>query len=522
MNYEAIIGLEIHVQLKTKSKMFCSCDNTGEDQAPNTTVCPICLGQPGVLPVLNGKAVEWGVLACLAVGCKILPEGRFARKNYFYPDLPKGYQISMYDKPVGVNGKIILENIPAKGKERKQAQIGITRIHLEEDAAKLMHEDDNVKNGVSELGSKKRATLVDFNRSGTPLIEIVTEPDLRSPAEAKAFLQELRRLVRYLGISEADMEKGHLRCDANISLRPQNESRGKDSIFYPKTEIKNLNSFKAVERALEYEIRRQTALWEKGEPPARLTTRGFNDATGETFEQRVKEESEDYRYFPEPDLPPLELSKLSKQVVLTLPELPAAKRQRFVEEYGFAKSDVFILTEEKELADFVEHSMDELKVWLKTLEGEVGDEEEIWDKNRAKLAKLFSGWLISKLFGLMEKHSVDIRRLKITPENFAEFITLIYESKISGPAGLQVLEDMLLNGSDPSQIIREKHLEQISDEEEILQAGREVIENNEKAAQEYKRGKENVLMFLVGQVMRSTGGKANPEVVKKMLKKLLR
>lgn len=513
MNYEAIIGLEIHVQLKTKSKMFCSCDNTGEDQPANTTVCPICMGHPGTLPVVNQQAIEWAVLAGLALNCHILEKSRFARKNYFYPDLPKGYQISMYQEPIAVEGKIVLDNIPVKGDERRQAEIGITRVHLEEDAAKSMHEGG--------------ASLIDFNRVGTPLVEIVSEPDLRSPLEAKTFLQELRRIVRYLGISDADMEKGHLRCDANISLRPvmddpATEKSNPGAVLYPKTEIKNLNSFKAVERALEYEFHRQKTLWEKGTPPTTSATRGWNDTGGVTEEQRTKEESEDYRYFPEPDLPPLELHELAEKLAGRLPELPIARRQRFKEEFGFSASDALLLTEEKEWANFTEAVMAELRVWIRALESSEGTEEEKWEGHKKKLIKLVSGWLTSKLFGLMEKHSIDIRRLKITPENFAEFITLLHQGHLSGPSGLQVLEEMLLSGADPSHIIEDKKLEQVSSEEELVEAVQGVLDQNQNAVTDYKNGKESILQFLVGQVMKATRGKANPELAARILKKLLK
>ena len=532
MTYEAIIGLEIHVQLKTKSKMFCSCDNTGEEQLysepsvrtsrfvkdenrpPNTTVCPICMGHPGTLPVVNQQAIEWAVVAGLALNCHVLEKSRFARKNYFYPDLPKGYQISMYQEPVAIGGKIILDNIPARDNERRQAEIGITRVHLEEDAAKSMHENN--------------ASLIDFNRAGTPLIEIVSEPDLRSPLEAKIFLQELRRIVRYLGISDADMEKGHLRCDANISLRPvidNPQESGNEClapVLHPKTEVKNLNSFKAVERALEYEFHRQKTLWERGTPPSISATRGWDDAKGMTEEQRTKEESEDYRYFPEPDLPPLELHELAEKMAGLLPELPMARRLRFKEEFGFSASDALLLTEEKEWANFTEAVMAELRVWIRTSESTEGTEEENWENHKKKLIKLVSGWLTSKLFGLMEKHSIDIRRLKITPENFAEFITLLHQGHLSGPSGLQVLEEMLLSGADPSHIIEDKKLEQVSNEEELVEAAQGVLDQNQKAAADYKNGKESILQFLVGQVMKATQGKANPELVAKILKKLLK
>ena len=510
MRYEPIIGLEIHVQLKTKSKLFCGCDNRGEDAPPNTTVCPICMGHPGALPVLNKQALEFGLMEALALNCKIPEKAKFDRKNYFYPDLPKGYQISMFDEPICVDGLVSI-NIPATGEARKHADIRITRIHLEDDAAKNIHEGDK--------------TYVDFNRSGTPLTEIVTEPDFRSPLEAKTFLQELRRIARYLGVSDADMEKGHMRCDANISLKPLTglspEEKGlSPGKLHPKTEIKNINSFRAVERALQYEIQRQTKLWEAGTPPTETTTRGWNDAEGVTEEQRTKEGSADYHYFPEPDLPPLLLHDIAEEVRSRLPELPRAKRLRFQEEYGFSAGDVMILAEEKYLANYVEKVMSELQAWVRTLETE-GTEEEKWSANKKKLTKLFSGWFISKLFGLMEKHAIDIRILKITPEQFAEFLTLLYEDRISSAAGLKLLEEMLLTGGHARLLVTEKKLEQVSDEEEIASVVQEIISANPGPVSDYKAGKQNALQFLVGQVMKATKGRANPPLAQKLLKKML-
>lgn len=510
MKYEPIIGLEIHVQLKTKSKLFCGCDNRGEDAAPNTTVCPICMGHPGVLPVLNKQALEFGLMEALALNCKIPEKAKFDRKNYFYPDLPKGYQISMFDEPICIEGLVQID-IPASGEARKHAEIRITRIHLEEDAAKLLHSEDGTK------------SYVDFNRAGTPLTEIVTEPDFRSPLEAKTFLQELRRIMRYLGVSDADMEKGHMRCDANISLRPIAEGPADKTLskLHAKTEIKNINSFRAVERALTYEMQRQTKLWEAGTPPTETTTRGWNDKEGVTEQQRSKEGSADYRYFPEPDLPPLLLHEVLENVRSKMPELPAAKRIRFKDEYSFSISDAVILTEEKAVADYVEKVMTELQTWVRTLEDD-GTEEEKWQKNKAKLIKLFSGWFITKLFGLMEKHAVDIRLLKITPENFAEFLTLIHGNRISSSAGLQVLEEMIISGAAPHQIIEEKKLEQVSNEEEIAPIVQEVIDANPQPVSDFKSGKQNALQYLTGQVMKASRGKANPDLAQKLLKKLLK
>ena len=499
MEYEAVVGLEIHVQLKTKSKMFCGCDNEGEEKPPNTCVCPICMGHPGTLPVINKQAVEWTIMAGLALEGEIPEISKFDRKNYFYPDLPKGYQISQFDKPIVKGGSFIIE---INGEYKK---IRLTRIHLEEDAAKLLHPEE------------KDYSLVDFNRAGTPLMEIVTEADLRSPKEAKIFLQELRLLIKYLEISDADMEKGQLRCDANISLRPKGDKK-----FYPKTEIKNLNSFRSVERALEYEIKRQKELWEEGKPLKSQSTRGWDEEKGETVEQRTKEEAYDYRYFPEPDLPPLRISKSQiKKIKEILPELPQARRLRFMDQYGFSRQETKILTDDKELAHYTEKVISELKAWLLALEEVEGTEQEIWKKYKKKLVRLVANWLINRLLALVSETHTEIKDLKITPENFAEFITLIYQNKISSSLGQKVLEKMFRQGSDPSHIIQEEGLEEISDEKEMEQIIKKVIENNPEPIEDYKRGKENALKFLIGQVMKETRGRANPQTVNKILKERL-
>src|SRR3989339_1207484 len=385
MMYEAVIGLEIHVQLKTKTKMFCGCPTHDSAVAPNEHVCPLCLGIPGVLPVTNEQAVRYGVLMGLALNCEIAEHSKFDRKNYFYPDLPKGYQISQFDLPIAINGFV---EIDVPGGLRETARIGITRAHLEEDAAKNLH----AENGK---------TYVDFNRGGTPLIEIVTEPDFKSPLEAKLFLQELLLIARYLGVSDADMEKGHLRCDANISLRPvDDEGVPLKSVLYPKTEIKNINSFRHVERALEHEIQRQTKLWEAGTPPMVSTTRGWNDAKQITEEQRTKEGAADYRYFPEPDIPALELKELADQMRSLLPELPAKRRIRLMQEYALKPSDARQICEDPVLANFTEQVFSELSAWLESIPKMEDGEGNLVGKEQARLAKLVSGWLLSKLGGL--------------------------------------------------------------------------------------------------------------------------
>ncbi|MFA6410693.1 MAG: Asp-tRNA(Asn)/Glu-tRNA(Gln) amidotransferase subunit GatB [Candidatus Buchananbacteria bacterium] len=502
MKLTTVIGLEIHVQLKTKSKMFCSCDNSGENQPANTTVCPICMGHPGMLPVTNRQAVEWSVMAALAIGCEIPKISKFDRKSYFYPDLPKNYQISQLDQPIGLGGKLMIDTKDGK------REIGITRLHLEEDAAKNFHSPDG------------KNTLVDYNRSSTPLMEIVTEPDMRSPQEAKAFAQELRLIMRYLGVSDADMEKGHLRCDANVSLTDQAPDKIDIKKLHPKTEIKNLNSFKAIERALEYEIQRQTKLWQEGTPPNQQSTRGWDENKGITEEQRFKEEASDYRYFPEPDLPPLNFEPGTPNAIdvvaikESLIELPQAKRQRYIEEFDLSAENAKIVTDDKNLADFFEQTISELRAWLISL-GEVeGTSEEIWQKSKAKLAKLAHNWLVNKLMALTYK---DGKKLNVTPENFAEFITIIYENKINSSIAQKLLEIMHTTGKDPSAIMDEQDLGKGVENKDIEKIADSIIAQNPSQVEQYKNGKETLIQFFIGQMMRQTKGQADPEQLKNIL-----
>lgn len=501
MKLETIIGLEIHVQLKTKSKMFCRCDNTGEDQPPNTTICPVCLGHPGTLPLPNKPAIDWAVLTALALNCQVKAVSKFDRKHYFYPDLPKGFQISQYDQPIGQNGYLDVSVPTKKGAEVKH--IRINRLHLEEDAAKNVHQ--------------AAATLVDFNRAGTPLMEIVSEPDIKTPMEAKIFLQELRQIILYLGVSLADMEKGHLRCDANLSLRPAGDNR-----LYPKTEVKNMNSFKAVERALTYEIQRQTKLWQEKKPPAKLATRGWDEKKQVTVEQRVKEEAQDYRYFPEPDIPPLKFTaSWLQQIKLKLPELPQVKRQRFIEMYGLSPEYARLLTETKALADYTEQVISELKAWLiASGEGE-GDKEEVWHQNKQQLVKLIGNWLTRELFKLLSANQQTIEQCKITPENFAEFIQLSYQNKINSSQAQVLLREMFVSGGDPSQIIEAKDLKPLAAGGELDTVLKQVIKANASVVADYKKGKDNAIMYLVGQAMKATKSKANPQEITNQLKRLL-
>ncbi len=499
MDLEPIIGLEIHVQLKTKSKMFCGCDNSGENQPPNTTICPICLGHPGTLPVLNRQAVEWGVLSALALNCRIPEFSKFDRKNYFYPDLPKGYQISQYEEPIALDGWLVIE---VKGEQKK---IRITRLHLEEDAAKLIHSPSG------------QWSYIDFNRAGTPLMEIVTEPDLRTPEEAKTFMQELRLMMLALGVSEAEMEKGHLRCDANISLRP----RGQEKLS-PKIEVKNINSFRAVERALEYEIKRQTQLWTESRPPQIQATRGWNDQKQITEEQRTKEEAHDYRYFPEPDLPPITFAPEEVETIRAkLPELPQIKRQRFIEMYEMNPTDAKIIIEDEDLANYTEEVISELKAWLLSIKG-AETEEKIWQQNKKQLVKLITSWLVNKLLALLHEANLTIKECKITPENFAQMIALIYQNKLNSATAQTLLAEMFKTGIEPDYAIREKGLAQLDNEKEIEALVDKIIAANPGPVLDYEQGKVQALQFLVGQIMRETKGKINPKTAEELFRKKLK
>ncbi|MBT4349194.1 Asp-tRNA(Asn)/Glu-tRNA(Gln) amidotransferase subunit GatB [bacterium] len=491
--FETIIGLEIHLQLKTKSKMFCSCSNDGENQKQNTTVCPICLGHPGTLPTVNEAAVKFGMKMALALNCKINQYSKFDRKNYFYPDLPKGYQISQFDEPLAEDGHLIIET------DGKQHRFGIERLHLEEDAGKNIHKDGQ--------------TLVDFNRAGTPLAEIVTDPDFRSPAETKSFLQDLRLIARYLDVSDADMEKGHLRVDANISLRPKG-----DTELYHKTEVKNLNSFKAVEKALLFEEKRQKELWQADTPPQFTATRGWDEAKQETVEQRTKEGFSDYRFFPEPDLLPLKISdELLESIKSSLPELPHAKQARLATEYGLTEKDAKVLVAQKNWANFYEQTLSDLRAWVYKAEGENKNAEQSWEKNKDKLAKLAYNWLSSELFGLLGSN-FNFSRLKITPENMAELLSLVYKKKINSSAATTILAQMFKTGEDPSDIAERLDLAQIDDVSTLSDIVIKILMMYPKQVEELKSGKEALLKFFVGKVMAESKGKANPKKVEEIIK----
>lgn len=506
MKLETIIGLEFHVQLNTISKMFCGCLNIVDKFAPNTNICPICTGQPGTLPTVNQQAVEMGMRAALALNCTINQFTKFDRKNYFYPDLPKGYQISQFDKPLAEHGAYIINFRTDDGlagrldDETQLKQIGIIRLHLEEDSAKSIHD------------SKTKSTLIDFNRGGTPLIEIVTAPDLSSPAEAKTFAQELQLLMRYLNISEANMEQGQLRCDANISLRPVGDHQ-----LYPKTEIKNINSFRALEKALEYEINRQKSLWLENKAPNFSSTRGWDDNQQITVLQRTKEDAADYRYFPEPDIPPLTFTdeQINKQKI-ELGELPQQKRFRFMDVYQLSPEDTKILTLEKDTANYTENVISELENWALDLE-KVKNAEISWQNDKNKLIKLTANWLINNLLTQMNENGITFSELKITAENFAELITLLFQKKINSTNGVKVLSVMMEKGGDPSHIIEDLNLGQEDDDDLLKKIITQTINNFPEQVAQYRQGKETVIKFLLGQAMKISGGKINPQKTEEKL-----
>lgn len=505
-NYVPVIGMEIHVELKTKSKMFCSCQNGYElREKPNENICPVCMGHPGMLPVANRQAIDWTILVGLALNCQIAQVTKFDRKNYFYPDLPKGYQISQYDQPLTFDGSLTIGS----------KIVPIIRIHLEEDTGNLKH--------ISE------DALVDLSRAGTPLIELVTGPTIESAKEAKEFCQEYQRILRYLEISEADMEKGQMRCEANVSLQEagkffieNNEVKAVlDYQLNPKSELKNINSFRALERAIDFEIKRQTKALATNEKLVQ-ETRGWDENTQTTFSQRIKETAADYRYFPEPDLPPLLISEDEiNQLKAVLPELPQAKLKRFVSEYQFDPEIADIIIADHKLAAFAESAMSELIAWLVALPETEGTETEIMATDGKKLSKLAGNWLVTHLLKHLNESKLSIIDCPITPENFAEFLTLIYGNKINNLAGQEILAEMFKTGQAPIAIMAEKNLGQMDNLEEMESIIDEVIKNNASAVADYQAGKEASFKFLVGMAMREAKGKANPAIINKLLLKKL-
>jgi len=502
MKYESVIGLEIHTELKTKTKMFCACKNDPDEHHPNVNICPICTGQPGTLPVINKEAVNHVIKVGLALGMEISQITKWDRKNYFYPDLPKGYQISQFDEPI-CRGKL---------KEYADEKIAIRRIHLEEDTGRLIH--------FGHVGH----SLVDFNRAGVPLMELVTEPFVGSGEKASAFAQELQLILRYLGVSDADMEKGQMRVEANLSLKPVGSKE-----LGTKVEVKNLNSFKAARNAIDYEIKRQTSLLEHGKKVVQ-ETRGWNELKGETVSQRIKEESHDYRYFPEPDLPPLKIDfGLVEKLKTTLGELPQDKRDRFKKQYGLTDSQINILVNDEKFAGFFENVVSEFLNWEKIgldkdslLTKDVDAKPHLVENEKQTLINLTANYLLSDFLGFLNEASAEVDDIRISAEDFAEWIGLIHRGVITSRAAKEVLKEMWASGKDPSLVIKEKNLIQIKDIDVIRLIVSKVIAENPKAVEDYKKGKVASLQFLIGQVMRETRGKANPEILKKILKEKLK
>ncbi|OQA91960.1 MAG: Aspartyl/glutamyl-tRNA(Asn/Gln) amidotransferase subunit B [Elusimicrobia bacterium ADurb.Bin231] len=475
MKYESVIGLEVHVQLKTKSKLFCTCD-TGFGSEPNSHICPVCTGQPGTLPVLNKKALELTILTGLGLNCTISSDSIFARKNYFYPDLPKNYQISQYELPICEKG---LLEIPTSSGFKK---IGITRIHLEEDAGKLVH----------EIGSNiLDYSLVDYNRTGIPLMEIVSEPELNTPDEAYSYLSELKAILRYMKVSDCDMEKGFLRCDANISLRPRGETK-----YGSKVELKNLNSFKAVREALSYEEIRQERALESGERIIQ-ETRLWDANTSTTISMRSKEQAHDYRYFPEPDLVPLKINAdMINQIKSNLVEMPRARKNRFMKSFALSEYDAGVLTSDKPLADFFEDAI-----------------------KPAGEPKMTANWIINDLLGRLNTDNKSITESPVSAKQLAELIKIISDGTISGKIAKTVFNEMYATAKNPCDIVKEKGLVQIADNASIEKFVTEAINANPKAVAEYKSGKQQAIGSLIGYIMKKSGGKVNPKIANDILRK---
>ncbi|RMG90544.1 MAG: Asp-tRNA(Asn)/Glu-tRNA(Gln) amidotransferase subunit GatB [Chloroflexi bacterium] len=474
--YEAVIGLEIHAELMTRSKMFCGCRVVDSVEAPpNTAVCPVCLGMPGMLPVINRQAVEYAMRVALALNCTIQHHNIFARKNYFYPDLPKAYQISQYELPLGVNGWLDIELDSGETK-----RIGIRRVHMEEDTGKLTHLEDG-------------GSLVDYNRSGVPLLEIVSEPDIRSGEEARAYAMKVRQILRYLGVNSGDMEKGVFRVEPNISVRPAGSQ-----ILGTRTELKNLNSFRSLAEGTAYEIARQIAVLRDGGQVVQ-ETRGWHEGRRETFTQRVKEEAEDYRYFPEPDLPPLEIDNAwIERVRAELPELPDAKIARYRAEYGLTEYDARVLAEERAVAEWFETAVS------------IGSDP-----------KTIANWIINDLFRLMNEHKQSITEIRISPHNLVELIQLVSNQTINNNTAKEVLAEMFTTGQPAQTIVQSRGLAQISDETTLRNLINQILVNHPEEVIAYRNGKQQLRGWFVGQVMKATRGQANPALVNKLLTQLL-
>ena len=475
MPFEPVIGLEVHAQLKTRTKIFCSC-STKFGALPNANTCPVCTGMPGVLPVLNKKAVTFAIRCALATDCTIKQESRFDRKNYFYPDLPKGYQISQYALPIAEHGHLAIQV-----KENQEKIIGITRIHMEEDAGKLVHDPHGPK------------SMVDLNRTGVPLVEIVSEPDIRSPKEAGAYLRKLHAILRYIDVCDGNMEQGSFRCDANISLRPLGQKE-----FGIRAELKNLNSFRNVERAIQFEIERQTYILEEGGEIVQ-ETRLWDADKNRTLSMRSKEEAHDYRYFPDPDLVPLIVDTAwIEQEKKGLPELPDARLTRCMEQYGMIKYDAEVLTSTRELADYFEEVAKNIK-----------------DK------KLAANWVMGPVLGLLKHDGTTIKEAHVSAENLADLLILLEKGTINANAAKTVFDEMAVSSKAPQEIVREKGLEQVSDQSELESVVMEVINANPDEHEAYKNGKNKLFSFFMGQIMKTTKGKADPKVLTQLLKEKL-
>ena len=468
-DYEVVVGLEVHAELSTKTKIFCSCP-TEFGAEPNTHVCPVCMAMPGALPVLNEKVVEYAVKAGLATNCTIAKESKNDRKNYFYPDLPKSYQISQFDKPLCEHGYVEIEEDDEKKK------IGITRIHIEEDAGKLNH---------NEFGG---GSLVDLNRAGVPLIEIVSEPDMRSAQEAESYLRKIKSILEYIEVSDCKMQEGSLRADVNVSVMKKGSNK-----FGTRTEMKNMNSFRSIVRAIEYEVERQIEVVENGGTIEQETLR-WDDVSGKTFSMRDKEDAQDYRYFPEPDLVAIRLSdEYVENIRKNLPELPESRRQRYLTEYGLSEKDSRMLTSSKYLSDLFEHTL-----------------------AICKNPKAVANWLLSDVSRILNEQELESDQIPFTAEHLAKMIMLIEKGTISSAIGKKVLEELFENPKDPEVMVKEKGWIQISDEGAIKEVVMKILENNPQSISDYKAGKDRALGFLVGQAMKETKGKANPQMLNKM------
>src|SRR3989344_6117956 len=498
MSYKTTIGLEIHAELKTKTKMFCNSKNDTEEKNPNVNICPICMGHPGTLPAINKEAVKKVLKVGVALGAELADFSEFDRKNYFYPDIPKGYQISQYKYPLVKGGELEVEI------KNQKSKIKITRIHLEEDTAKSSHDTGDY-------------SLVDFNRAGIPLMELVTEPVIHSGSEAAEFAKELQLLLRYLGVSDANMEKGEMRVEANVSV-------SKTDTFGVKVEVKNLNSFKAVERAIAYEVERQIAVIESGEKVVQ-ETRGWDENKQKTFSQRLKEESHDYRYFPDPDLPKMKISEISEfseeNLRKEFPELPWEKRERLKKEFGLKDEAIEIFTQDIALGKFFESVAFHLETEFPSSEFPGSSPLGNSVSKLADAILLASNYIISALSGLMKDKNISSNELKIEPKNFAKLIKMAADGEISSRVTKDVLKIMFEEGGDPEKIVEERGLKQASDDGFIKNIVEEVIKNNPVVAEDYKTGKENALQFFVGQGMKLSKGKANPGVLQKLLKEKL-